>query len=1037
MNLLDLFVKIGVKDETSAGLEKVTSSAIAKGQVMADAITSAVRTAANAIKSFLEEAIGGFAQYEQNVGGMQTFFGSSADTVISNAKRAYETAGMSANQYMSNVGSFAMSLISSVSKERASSLQQDTTAQQEALDQQVANAEAAYAAEYSAAQREMARAAQARSDELQDEYDALQEQLSDRLDAIRDQLKEEEREYSKSLAKKVKAQEEANAEALESRRKSLADEYDELKDSLDKEIDAYKSATDARIKEIDREYTERLKLIDEDEYRRVTAIEDEIDALNGATEAERAAEKRRRQLSKEATARQRMENAVTVEEREKAAQELAEIQADISQDEREASRKTQIAKLKDDKDNIQREADQRRAALKQSKDEYLESYKEQRAEELKEQQAANRERLAKAQEANERELKAMRGYQSQMIEDMRATNEKLTEAKAKENEKRLGEEQRANAATLKEAQRTNRDVLQDFRDMQGEQLEALKASQSAQLGELKSSVSKQKQALADAAGAASGFIETTAEDQARAAELADTAMKDMSDNANKMGTDIGLIQNAYQGFAKQNFTMLDNLKLGYGGTKTEMERLLQDAEAIKAKNGEVVDYSIESFADIIQAIHTVQDEMGITGTTANEGATTIEGAVNRVKAAWENWLVSLADPEWDAGQATTDLVNSVGDAAELIIPRIGEILSALFQVIQERGPEIWASFKEAILNSIPEEWREKVQAAIDLIGQFLGIIGDVVTFIVENHETIANLAIAFGALSVLSNIITLVNGLMTAFEILSPIIAGVATALSGPVGVAVALAAVGIAIGTFIATNEDARKAIQGVWDGIVEFFQKLPERIGGFFGSIGDSIKGTWDGVVESTTTFFKNIGEGVSSGFNAIVDWIKAIPENIMSVFSNAGEWLFNAGKNVMTGFWNGLISIWNDITGWVQGIGTWIQNNKGPEEYDKRLLVKNGQWIMGGLHKGLESEFEGEIMPYVAGMADAMEDAFGTPTLSPIGRAMTASATGGQRQAQQPTIVNATLELDRVAFGRLVFQLNGEETQRVGVRLAGGFA
>ena len=124
-------------------------------------------------------------------------------------------------------------------------------------------------------------------------------------------------------------------------------------------------------------------------------------------------------------------------------------------------------------------------------------------------------------------------------------------------------------------------------------------------------------------GFSASLLQSLGGDTAAAAQVANQAVIDMSDNANKMGTSIESIQNAYQGFAKGNFTMLDNLKLGYGGTKEEMERLLADAEAIQAQQGIMVDYSITSFADITEAIHVVQTEMGITGTTAAEASTTI------------------------------------------------------------------------------------------------------------------------------------------------------------------------------------------------------------------------------------------------------------------------------------------------------------------------------------------------------------------------------------------------------------------------------
>lgn len=162
-------------------------------------------------------------------------------------------------------------------------------------------------------------------------------------------------------------------------------------------------------------------------------------------------------------------------------------------------------------------------------------------------------------------------------------------------------------------------------------------------------------------------------DTAAAAEYADMAITDMADNANKMGTSMEAIQNAYQGFAKQNYTMLDNLKLGYGGTKAEMERLLEDAAKIKAANGEMVTYSIDSFADMVDAIHVVQTEMGITGTTAKEAESTIEGSIASMKSAWANLATGMADDTADMGQLTQDFVDSVNIAAGNIIPRIKDI----------------------------------------------------------------------------------------------------------------------------------------------------------------------------------------------------------------------------------------------------------------------------------------------------------------------------------------------------------------------------
>lgn len=154
---------------------------------------------------------------------------------------------------------------------------------------------------------------------------------------------------------------------------------------------------------------------------------------------------------------------------------------------------------------------------------------------------------------------------------------------------------------------------------------------------------------------ASSMVQGTGKDYVKAAELSDLALIDMADNANKMGSSLESVQNAYRGFSKQTFTMLDNLKLGYGGTKSEMERLLKDAEEIKLREGEVVDYSIDNFADIVNAIHVIQKELGITGTTQLEAETTISGSLNRVKAAWSDLMKVVA------GKSSSEEINEAID----------------------------------------------------------------------------------------------------------------------------------------------------------------------------------------------------------------------------------------------------------------------------------------------------------------------------------------------------------------------------------------
>ena len=182
-------------------------------------------------------------------------------------------------------------------------------------------------------------------------------------------------------------------------------------------------------------------------------------------------------------------------------------------------------------------------------------------------------------------------------------------------------------------------------------------------------------------------------DTEAAAEYANMAITDMSDNANKMGTSMEMIQNAYNGFAKQNYTMLDNLKLGYGGTKEEMQRLLERAEELSG-----FEYDISSYADIVQAIHVVQDEMGITGTTAAEASQTISGSLASAKAAWSNLVTGVADDNADMGQLIDNFVGSVGTAFENLLPRIKVVFGKLGEIAKQGFTAIYNKFREFMDN---------------------------------------------------------------------------------------------------------------------------------------------------------------------------------------------------------------------------------------------------------------------------------------------------------------------------------------------------
>ena len=223
---------------------------------------------------------------------------------------------------------------------------------------------------------------------------------------------------------------------------------------------------------------------------------------------------------------------------------------------------------------------------------------------------------------------------------------------------------------------------------------------------------------------AASMLSSVGGDTAKAAELSNNALIAMSDNANKMGTNMQDIQNAYQGFAKQNYTMLDNLKLGYGGTKEEMQRLLSDANKLNKQQGIITDYSIDSFADITEAIQVVQDNIGITGTTALEAASTLSGSFGTMQAAWTNFIAKLSVGNQDqVNQAMMDLASSASTFLfQNLIPAIGRIItqlpSAIGTFITTAIPLLIENGKQIISNII-QGWQENKGRWKDTVNNFL------------------------------------------------------------------------------------------------------------------------------------------------------------------------------------------------------------------------------------------------------------------------------------------------------------------------------
>lgn len=251
-------------------------------------------------------------------------------------------------------------------------------------------------------------------------------------------------------------------------------------------------------------------------------------------------------------------------------------------------------------------------------------------------------------------------------------------------------------------------------------------------------------------GFSASLLQSLGGDTAKAAEYGNQAVIDMSDNANKMGTDIQRIQDAYQGFAKQNFTMLDNLKLGYGGTKTEMERLLKDAEKIKKANGETAKYSIDSFADITEAIHVVQTEMGITGTTAEEAATTIQGSIGMMKGAWENLLTGLSDTNADVEDLMEKFIDSVETVYDNLEPVVEKTLSNLPKLVTKLGTKF--------INTVPGLFKKISPKVLECVTELIKAIVNTVS---KNADSIADTIVDIGK-TLIKTIASLIPQMITA-----------------------------------------------------------------------------------------------------------------------------------------------------------------------------------------------------------------------------------------------------------------------------------
>lgn len=410
-----------------------------------------------------------------------------------------------------------------------------------------------------------------------------------------------------------------------------------------------------------------------------------------------------------------------------------------------------------------------------------------------------------------------------------------------------------------------------------------------------------------------------------AADMANTAITDMSDNANKMGTSLETVQEAYMSLSRGNYEMLDSLKLGYGGTKQELERLLSDAEKFSAAQGKVRDFSVDSYSDIVEAIHIVQDEMGITGTAADEAATTIEGSVNMAKAAWDNWLAGLGNEDADMGALTDQLVSSLDTVAKNIAPRVSIILGTLGEELVNRGPELAQQIGDMLIKAFT--------GAFNLVAGIIGENTELPTFEIDTDDAYKaldklahifntvkdaadKLVVPLGAVVVgitafraASKVVGIIEGLQAAFTTwraategmtIAQIALNVVMNANPFILIATVIGTLVAAFVTLMATNEDFRNAVinawnqiaataQTVWGAVVNFFTvTIPQAIQSlvaWFAQLPGSIAGFLSTVIANVAGWVANMA---SNAVNAGAQFVSSIAGFLSALPGQVASWL-----------------------------------------------------------------------------------------------------------------------------------------------------
>ncbi len=518
------------------------------------------------------------------------------------------------------------------------------------------------------------------------------------------------------------------------------------------------------------------------------------------------------------------------------------------------------------------------------------------------------------------------------------------------------------------------------------------------------------------------LLQSLGGDTERAADTADMALQDMSDNANKMGTSMELIQNAYQGFAKQNYTMLDNLKLGYGGTKTEMERLLADAQKITG-----VKYDISNLNDVYTAIHVIQGEMGITGTTFKEASSTITGSISSMKAAFDNFLngsgtidqlvetgiTALENIINAAGELIPNLVQSVADATPQIVEGINKIFPQILNIIMENAPTILSSIGQILMSlttTLIEYTPQILQIAMQLIESFIS-----------------------GIISMLPQIIQM------GITLITQLITGIAQMLPELIPQAVQ-AIVTIVEGLLDNIDQIIDAGIQlllGLAEGLMDAIPQLIEKIPTIIEKLLNAIVNNLPKLIEMGITLIQKLAMGLVKAIPSVLEAIPKIMKAIVDSFGNAVGQMIDAGANLIKGIWEGISNmtnwIWNKISGFCSGIVDSIKSFFGIHSPSKLFNEEIGKMLGLGLGEG----FDDSLSSVYKDMQKAIEHENAKLTSNLTNTHQIQVQNEDNRQAtlksiddNKEIVVNTTTKLDNKVIARETNKVNSRQKLQYGL-------